>query len=306
MPIWLDAWRYENQDNMIFPLLHAFRQSRTALIGGNEAENFLTSLRQVAASSAVAMLDLGLRAVTKAATGEAMKLKDVKEHVSDVLNEESGELDGLLSTWVQQVEALGKNYEKFIAGYATELRSKLKATEIRFVVFIDDLDRCLPSVAVGVLENIKNHLCVPGCVYVLGINPDVIARGIRAKYAGLEIEGREYLEKILNYSFSVPVPETEKLKTFGTMQLQELLPDQADRDLHGKALQTFGETLALCGFSNPRKIKRILNSYLRFLDLNPDHQRFDMTDITRLTVLAEYFAESPFQDLIRDYRAFAA
>jgi hypothetical protein len=295
IPIWLDAWRYENQDNMVFPLLHAFRKSRAELVPTSEvASNFLRDLRRVAASSAVAVLDLGLRTVTKAATGEAMKLKDIKEHVEDVLNEEAGELDTLLTTWAEQVESLEKNYHDFISGYAAELRETLgiqAGTEIRFVVFIDDLDRCLPSVAVAVLEGIRNHLSVPGCVYVLGINPEVIARGIRAKYAGLEVGGREYLEKILNYSFTVPVPQTEKLKSFGTAQLADLLPDPDDRDRHKDALQIFGETLAKCNFNNPRKIKRILNSYLRFLDLFPDTSPFEMADVTRLIVLAEYFVE---------------
>jgi hypothetical protein len=293
VPVWLDAWRYENQDNMIFPLLHAFRQSRAKLIGAPSSEGgFLRGLRDVAAASAVAVLDLGLRAVTKTAFGDAMKLKDVKEHVEDIINQPD-EVEGLLSAWTAQVEGLREKYQSFILNYAAEVAAKcgVEAANVRFVVFVDDLDRCLPNVAVGVLESIKNHLTVDGCIYILGINPQVIQRGIRSKYAGLEISGREYLEKILNYSFVVPVPDPQALARFGAARLNDLLTDQRDRNKHGPALEAFGATLSAHGFNNPRKIKRILNSYLLFLATEPSSQRFDMGYITRLIVLAEYYPE---------------
>lgn len=50
------------------------------------------------------------------------------------------------------------------------------------VIFVDDLDRCLPEKAVEVLEAIKLFLDVPGCIFVLGIDRDVVERGIRLRY----------------------------------------------------------------------------------------------------------------------------
>ena len=50
------------------------------------------------------------------------------------------------------------------------------------VIFVDDLDRCLPEKAVEVLEAIKLFLDVPGCIFVLGIDHGVIERGIRLRY----------------------------------------------------------------------------------------------------------------------------
>jgi hypothetical protein len=55
----------------------------------------------------------------------------------------------------------------------------------RLVVFVDDLDRCLPEKAIEVLEAIKFFLGAPGCVFVLGLDQDVIARGIEMKYKEL-------------------------------------------------------------------------------------------------------------------------
>jgi predicted KAP-like P-loop ATPase len=47
----------------------------------------------------------------------------------------------------------------------------------RLIVFVDDLDRCLPEKAVEVLEAIKLFLEVPGTVFVLGMDQEVIEKG---------------------------------------------------------------------------------------------------------------------------------
>ena len=52
----------------------------------------------------------------------------------------------------------------------------------RIVVFIDDLDRCLPERALEVLESIKSFFDIEGIVYVIGMNYDSISRLIGEKY----------------------------------------------------------------------------------------------------------------------------
>ena len=69
----------------------------------------------------------------------------------------------------------------------------------RVVIFVDDLDRCLPDKAVEVLEAIKLFLDVPGCIFVLGVDREVIEEGIKVRYADYEatLNGAQYLEKII-------------------------------------------------------------------------------------------------------------
>jgi len=40
----------------------------------------------------------------------------------------------------------------------------------RMVIFIDDLDRCLPEVALQVLEALKLYFNIDGVAFVLGID----------------------------------------------------------------------------------------------------------------------------------------
>jgi hypothetical protein len=302
VPIWLDAWKYENQDNMIFPLLYAFRQKRNELIGGEATAGFMKSLRNVTVATTMSVLDLGLRGITKIATGDAMKLKEIKETL-ELVEKDFENLDEILTMWAKNVDGLSDSYEEFIHSFATEIAHKfnLQNQQVRFIVFIDDLDRCLPDIAVKVLEAVKNHLSVRDCVYLLGVNPAVIDRGIRTKYQGSDISGREYLEKILNYSFEVPQSSAGMLRVYGTKQLNRLLTGGTveERQHYEGALKTFGEALEACSFNNPRKIKRILNTYLFYISSTsniiganiPPEKRLDLTTIVKLIILAAYYPE---------------
>ena len=52
----------------------------------------------------------------------------------------------------------------------------------RLVVFIDDLDRCLPENAITVLESIKLFIGDANCIFVLGMDHDIVENGIQVRY----------------------------------------------------------------------------------------------------------------------------
>ena len=115
----------------------------------------------------------------------------------------------------------------------------------RFVVFVDDLDRCLPEKAVEVLEAIKLFLDVPGCAFALGLAPEVIARGIEMKYRekGIDaenagrfpIDGTKYLEKIVQIPFYIPEIEPLELKSFVGKLIDEW-PDERCQEVFAVGL----------------------------------------------------------------------
>src|SRR5690606_26357350 len=96
-------------------------------------------------------------------------------------------------------------------------------------------------------------LDVPGCAFVLGIDRDVIARGIRVKYRDLagEIEGTRYLEKIIQLPFELPPLESQDVVGY-VHALAPSLPDPRCEEVFAS-----GSTEP-----NPRQIKRIINAYL--------------------------------------------
>jgi KAP family P-loop domain len=93
---------------------------------------------------------------------------------------------------------------------------RMIATEDRpLVVFVDDLDRCSPKVVAEVIEAINLFLAgeFENCVFVVAMEPEVVAAHIEVAYADLAAKlgkgngelGWRFLEKIVHLPMSLPV-----------------------------------------------------------------------------------------------------
>ena len=94
--------------------------------------------------------------------------------------------------------------------------SKIDEQTGALVVFIDDLDRCLPEKTMQVLEAIKLFLDKDGCVFVLGAHTEVIQKAVTKIYqdAGLSDENAsDYLEKIIQLRFELPPLDEDQMET---------------------------------------------------------------------------------------------
>lgn len=305
VPIWFNAWEYENEANLIYPLLYAIKRDYERVFEHkSKTEAFGQKFLKVVATSTLALTDVGLRVATKHLTGEAVKLDDVAKQLKAV-QEQPDALESILGNWANQVEQIKESFEELLITYAQSLLNiypEIQVNQIRFVILIDDLDRCLPDTSITLLESIKNFLTVKNCIFILGLNPNIVYQGIRLKYQGLDINGREYLEKILNYSFHVPNPKPQKVVQFSQESIEKLIEyDQNETDLQSTNKTYFeelGQVFSECHFNNPRKIKRILNRYLFFIKKHATDQ-YRNTNIVRLIILAEYFPQL-FQLLLTD------
>jgi len=140
----------------------------------------------------------------------------------------------------------------------------------RLVLFVDDLDRCLPEKAVEVLEAIKLFLDVPGCVFVLGLERKVIEEGIRVKYkdfvvvpgGAAPIVGRDYLEKIIQVPFNLPPIDQADIKGFICQVAKRSRTSGLRQTLEGQA-----NIFAAGVEANPRRIKRTLSTFQLLLSL---------------------------------------
>lgn len=75
-----------------------------------------------------------------------------------------------------------------------------------FVIFIDDLDRCLPQTIIETFEAIRLFLSVEKTAFVIAADERIIRYAIHTRYpadAGIDI-GRDYLEKIVQVPVRVP------------------------------------------------------------------------------------------------------
>ena len=176
-------------------------------------------------------------------------------------NEEADVLRREIQTYHRQQLA---SMEQFHDTFEEAIKLVLK-DEGRLVVFVDDLDRCLPEKAVEVLEAVKLFLEVPRTVFVLGMDREVIERGIEARYAALfrtggegqpelRIRGSAYLEKIVQIPFHLPTLAVDDVEHY-IQRLEQGLPGSMRLSEPTRAVLANGLS------PNPRQVKRTLNIF---------------------------------------------
>ncbi len=180
---------------------------------------------------------------------------------------------------IEQVRFLETFQEKFRILIENNIRIK-GSTAGRLVVFVDDLDRCLPEKAIEVLEAIKLFVDAPGCIFILGLDQDVITRGVEIRYKDFDkgdgvqisnpIDGARYLEKIIQLPFQIPQIEATDMDGF-VKGLVEEWPRSECPEVFAKGL---GE--------NPRQVKRTVNTFLMLWGLAGKRELGGMVQPIRL------------------------
>ena len=225
IPVLFDAWRYERSDFIVVPLLHAI-QTSVALAGHKDlAKTLRRALRALIFSLNFSVQGVGL-------DGQALKE-----------NWDEGETQSLDDAFSRPFVEL------------RQVPAALKGK--RIAVLIDDLDRCSPQNVVSVLEAINLVMDVPGFIFVLALDYDVVVDAVATRYP--HVSGHAFIEKIVQLPFRVP-PLDVTAATF----LRDLIPDWKAREpglpqgFKDSALDI--SVLGLRG--NPRQIKRFINSFL--------------------------------------------
>lgn len=128
----------------------------------------------------------------------------------------------------------------------------------RYIFFIDDLDRVLPIKAVEILEVLKNFVDVPGCVFVIACDYEVVVKGLRAKF-GIgegELAGRSFFDKIIQVPFRMPV------YSYDVESYIQVVLDNIGWKLEGNDIKDYRALLENSVGFNPRSVKRLGNTLL--------------------------------------------
>lgn len=131
------------------------------------------------------------------------------------------------------------------------------------VVFVDDLDRLNPPLAVQILELLKNIFTLEHCIFVLAIDYDVVVKGLEPKFGTLnpnnEREFRSYFDKIIQVPFHLPVNNyrpmdfvLDSLESIGYITHVERNLPRVQSIIEKMVVSSVGK--------NPRSIKRLINT----------------------------------------------
>jgi formylglycine-generating enzyme required for sulfatase activity len=160
-------------------------------------------------------------------------------------------------------EKLSRKLTSIYYDINNRLQEAVDSKKFRIVVFIDDLDRCLPEKAVELLESIKLFLNLEGYLFILGVDRGVVEKGINCHYhfyeqntvpepsgtaTGRVISPDEYLDKIIQMPLELPPIEPTRKRDF----ILNLLGQAG-------AYREFAEIIETGVDDNPRSLTRFVN-----------------------------------------------
>ena len=142
--------------------------------------------------------DLGAAARAVVAKGGAGATTENLETLADGSNE-----------FLREVEA--DSAPEQMHAFREEFEELLKRADVdRLIVLVDDLDRCLPQIAIETLEAIRLFLFVPRAAFVIAADEGMIEYAVRQHFPDLPVTtgpatyARNYLEKLIQVPFRLP------------------------------------------------------------------------------------------------------
>jgi hypothetical protein len=254
--VWFNAWRYEQESHLIVPLLDVVQealQARSATTSGEQHDRWKRLAGSVS-RAAKAILRGTTLTTSVLGFGVELDLGGIAEgYKTDDLNDTGPATVSL--------------YHGAFTLLRTAMREFAAHGQGRIVVFVDDLDRCMPHNALSVLESMKLFFDLEGFIFVVGLDRAIIERAVSLKY-GLEptpggptISGSEYLKKVFQVPFTLPRIAAAQLsgyldRTVVNGNLSQDQQEDFDSNVRRHLQYVSGaETI------NPREIKRLINAY---------------------------------------------
>ncbi len=148
------------------------------------------------------------------------------------------------------------------------IKDALSRRNERMVIFIDDLDRCMPDIALQVLEALKLYLKIDKLIFVIGMDRAVVKEAVKAYYKDKHIEDIDagcYLDKMLQVELQLS-PLQKEMDIYLDEQLQTVEYEQnfeyEDEEGNKKFYGLFRKLILKYGGRNPREVKRLINDSL--------------------------------------------
>lgn len=227
---YVDAWSDDLMDEPLIALAAVLKQSMDPLLKSSETvrskwKEFSRKTGRVVWIGGKGLLRRGAEfAITGAAVdgivdvgsiSDPEDVKALKDDLQDAVSDATERFEGQLKA-IEANDLLNSRISEFQAGQTaikdmhrsmSALVEAISATEFESPVFIiiDELDRCRPSYAVKLLEEVKHLFSVPGFVFILGLNTRQLGNAVSGIY-GDKFEGEAYLDRFIDRKLKLPFP----------------------------------------------------------------------------------------------------
>ena len=215
-PVWFEAWQYQHEPNILAALL---KEIRDQLSWQYKTWNRVKEDALVASTSLLQSISLKFK-IFGSDFGVGNLMGNIQDNLHALHKERMSEpLDAVMEKRLLQ-EAVDQ-----LLSLKLVLAGKINRPKRKAIIFIDDLDRCVPDTAFRILESIKVYLNLNNCVFVLGMDLEQVEHILMQyhekqfsdetdKTSHLKNISRLYLEKICQDVYHLPLPDIIQRKEY--------------------------------------------------------------------------------------------
>ena len=189
---------------------------------------------------------------------------------------------GILKTFIKFFR---KNNEVLdLEANKKSLEKQLSATNKKIIIVIDDLDRLTNIQIRETFQLVKQVADFPNLIYILSMDREVVARALTEVQ---NIDGNDYLEKIVQIPFEIPKIGKDKLQNILNSKIEKIFESNRDKieininywsKVYFKCIEPYINTI--------RDVNRVINTFqFRFPVLKQETCFEDLFAITVLEVL---------------------
>ena len=222
--------------------------------------------------------------------------EEMKKQVGKALNDYAGAFDalslipivgsGVAAILKSVAQAQGTNLMQSADLEKTKelLESALVEAKKKIVIIIDDIDRLTNSQIRDVFQLVKQVADFPNIIYILAMDREVVRRALQEVH---NVDGNEYLQKIIQVPFEIPELRKSKLNSIFFSRLDEVVKEISDKikwddmywkDVFQNCIEPYINTL--------RDVNRVINTFqFKYGAMYEETAFEDMIGITTIEVL---------------------
>jgi len=106
---------------------------------------------------------------------------------------------------------------KEIASLRQAFEEILEGLDIKLVVLVDDLDRCMPDTAISTLEAMRLLLFLPRTAFIIAADEKMIRSAVRSHFSNIQIDDElvtSYFDKLIQVPLRVPRLGVSEVKAY--------------------------------------------------------------------------------------------
>lgn len=184
---------------------------------------------------------------------------------------------------------------KEIEALRETFHAALKELDVTLVVFVDDLDRCLPPTAISTLEAMRLLLFMPRTAFIIAADEDMIRGAVRTHFGAESLSDNlvtSYFDKLIQVPLRVPRLGVNEVKAYLVLLFADLaerrgeISPQIRKAAQEKILEAVKKS-----WSGPLTTKMISSA---FGDAQNFSQRIDLAaQIAPLLTTADHIVGNP-------------